>query len=129
MLLITGWIAALLFGLFSFAMCSVIAGGIKDSEVVVVSVFTASCVVGCAGAIGLLVASYRWALVVFFASACASIGTYALESDLRADGMAGFAIVFVAIPALVAILSLVGYLKAHRRRAGESSVPTARLHE
>ena len=122
-------VSALLFGLFSFGMVMVLADGVKDSEVAVVSLYTASCITAFVATIGPLVHSHRWAIVVSLAAATAAIGCFALESDLRSTDTNAISMILIGLPAFMAVFIGAGYLKTSGRRAAASQIPSVRVHE
>ena len=126
LLIVAGGISATLFGLLSMAMVATVASGIKDSEVVVVTIFTTGCVAAFVSSCLLLFHSDRWAVVACSSAFVAAVGCYLFEADVRAEGMQGYALILVAVPFFIGLLVLGGFLRSARARAARR-VPAAKI--
>ncbi len=126
MLYVGTWLAALFFGLLTAVLLSVIASGIKESEVLVVSLYTGGCALGFVGTLPTFLHSYRWAPLICVGAALAAIGGYAFEPEFQAGEGETAALFLIGLPTLIGLVVGGGFVRSTQRRA-KQRVPAARV--
>lgn len=116
-------LAGAVFSVIALAMLGVVAGGVKDSEVAVVTLYTLFTGLAALASIAALVGSQRWAPAICVFAAAAATSAYVLEDALRSEDAAGAAFALVTVPLLIAVLVAVAVIRERQR----SSPPRARL--
>jgi hypothetical protein len=108
-------LSTLFFGFLILGLAGAITAGLKDSEVLVVALYTSACSIAAIGSLASLVHSPHWAPVAAIAAIAAGASCYALEAKLRGAEEAGFAFVLITTPMLLAALLGGTYLDWRRR--------------